>query len=166
MRYFGILKEEEIAKLPEEDIIYYLAEKGIYDEDLIEIESLDEKELEQQFGNNPEIIEKIKFHNLELEINPSVKLLEEVNKFLSNKYRHKVVQKKIDILEQFEETVYGLEFQEEKKIGLELFNNLYSGLNFESNEKSFEFKLKDKKNIYIPTKLFKLHRFRLDYLMK
>jgi hypothetical protein len=179
-RYFATVNEEKIQAIlntsPEflkdfplsanDDLLYYLVEKGIYEIQFDEIEPIEDTELELQFSNNPETIEKIEFYNMDNEISPPIKLIEEVNKFLLNKYRNKVVQKKIDILEQFEETVYGLEFHEEKKIGLELFNNLYSSFNIKIDEKPFEYQYNERTILYLPTKLFKLYRFRLGYLIE
>lgn len=118
MKYFGIVNTEDIVGLSVEEIRYFLLEKEIYDN------FLTEETFEKLMTSNFE------FGSVEIkqEPIPSLELIDEFNDFISKIYKGKLFDTTYNYFTEFNETFYGLDHNDLKKVALSDFNKIYTNL--------------------------------------
>lgn len=119
MSYFGIIKKEEIEDLSIEEIKYLLLEKDIYHNTLTE--DTFEKLHDADF--------KFDLVEIKTEPTPPLGLIHEFNEFIYKTYLQNVISSKFNYFADFNETFYGLEYSDLRKIALSDFNEMYKNLN-------------------------------------
>lgn len=157
MKYFGIIKREEIEGFSIEEIEYYLEENNCYD---------------NRFNKN--VIEKIfnsvKFDDFdslqnEVEFKPKIDLINEFYYFIYSNYKNKVISEKYKFFLTLEESFFGYKEDEKRKIALHNFDNIYENLNIEIINIIGEIKSED--NIILTeiysSKIFKLYMYQLEF---
>jgi hypothetical protein len=119
MEYFGIMNKEEIDQLSIEEIKHLLLEKDIYDNTFTE----------ETFKKLLEVDFKLDFAETKTEPTPPLELIHEFNQFIYKTYRQNVRSSKFHYFANFNETFYGLEYSDLRKIALSDFNEIYKHLN-------------------------------------
>lgn len=119
MKYFGIIKKEEIENFSIDEIENYLGENEIYDN-----------------GLSDEILSKLinvnfalDFNDVETKFYPSLNLINEFCEFIYKTYCKYVLDIKYSYFFDFYEEFYGYEDSDLRKIALSDFNEMFEKLN-------------------------------------
>ncbi|TDE07838.1 hypothetical protein [Flavobacterium sandaracinum] len=155
MKYYGILDPEEINKIEDltiGDIENVLHEKDIY-HNVFSQETF-EKLLKVNFTPDFEEIE------IKTQFVPPIDLINEFNDFIYNTYKHKFIKSKSQYFTDFNETFYGYEYFDLRKVALEEFNEIYKSLNIlQVSMVAESISVNGISHTHSTGKLFKLHTY-------
>jgi hypothetical protein len=150
MKYFGIIKKEDLKYLSINEIENYLAEINCYDT------RFNQKFLEEIINSA-----KLKYFDElqdEIENKPCINLFNEFYEYLFDKYKEKVISNKYIFFINFEKETFGFEISKKREIALNYFNNFFENLNHLFFEIVGEIK---SENDIVQTKIYSSKIFKL-----
>lgn len=117
MKNFGCLKDVSFNKSNEKELIEILLKEGLFEMKRI------------ASGNSSNIndgILELRMNPEKVIVEPSKDLIDEFYSFIMNEvFKHYILEHKLQFFNIFNDQIYGLDYSEQKKIGLHHFKNIY-----------------------------------------